>query len=363
MVSLVFTAGTPVSPPGSLASGSGARAQRRAAAAKVKRKAARRRAGATAAGLVAGYLLDAALGDPRRFHPVAGYGKAAAALERRIYAPDRGAGARHTAVAVGVPVLAGGGSGGGHPAATAGARRAGRGHDVGRAGRPLAAARGAGDRRLARRARPGRRPPAPAQPVRPRSVHTGRNRVGQGDGGVGRREHLRRRGGAPVLGRGGRAARARRLPGGEHARCDGRSPQRALRPIRYRGRPDRRHRQPHSQPAHRGAHRRCVTPRRRSIPAVPHGSGSATATATRVRTRGSARRPWPARWAYGWAVAMSTSDTRRTGPASAMGGRRWHSTSTGPSGSPPLSAPGRCLGGDPGADRPVVAAAGSHAPG
>jgi adenosylcobinamide-phosphate synthase len=79
---------------------------RKAAAAKARRRTARRRAAATAAGLVAGYLLDAALGDPRRFHPVAGYGKAAAALERRTYAPTREAGARHAAIAVGVPVLA-----------------------------------------------------------------------------------------------------------------------------------------------------------------------------------------------------------------------------------------------------------------
>ena len=62
---------------------------------------------ADAAGLLAGYALDAALGDPRRYHPVAGYGQAAGALERRLYAPDRRAGAVFTAVAVGVPVLAG----------------------------------------------------------------------------------------------------------------------------------------------------------------------------------------------------------------------------------------------------------------
>ncbi|NJC81355.1 cobalamin biosynthesis protein [Planosporangium mesophilum] len=58
---------------------------------------------ATGAGLLAGALLDAALGDPRRWHPVAGYGWAAAALERRMYAPTSGAGARYAAVAVGVP--------------------------------------------------------------------------------------------------------------------------------------------------------------------------------------------------------------------------------------------------------------------
>ena len=37
-------------------------------------------AAANAAGLVAGALLDRVFGDPRRWHPVAGYGRAAAAL-------------------------------------------------------------------------------------------------------------------------------------------------------------------------------------------------------------------------------------------------------------------------------------------
>jgi adenosylcobinamide-phosphate synthase len=62
---------------------------------------------ADAAGLIAGYLLDAAVGDPRRFHPVAGFGTAAGALERRVYRPDRARGAVYAAIAVGVPVLAG----------------------------------------------------------------------------------------------------------------------------------------------------------------------------------------------------------------------------------------------------------------
>jgi adenosylcobinamide-phosphate synthase len=66
------------------------------------------RAAAQAAGLLAGYALDAALGDPRRLHPVAGYGRLAGALERRMYAPDRRAGMRYTAIAVGMPVLAAG---------------------------------------------------------------------------------------------------------------------------------------------------------------------------------------------------------------------------------------------------------------
>jgi adenosylcobinamide-phosphate synthase len=62
---------------------------------------------ADAVGLVAGYALDAVLGDPRKFHPVAGFGTAVGVLERRVYAPHRRAGAVFTAVAVGAPVLAG----------------------------------------------------------------------------------------------------------------------------------------------------------------------------------------------------------------------------------------------------------------
>jgi adenosylcobinamide-phosphate synthase len=62
---------------------------------------------ADAAGLLAGFLLDAVLGDPRRFHPVAGFGTAAGALEKRVWAPDRRSGAVFTAVAVGGPALLG----------------------------------------------------------------------------------------------------------------------------------------------------------------------------------------------------------------------------------------------------------------
>ncbi|MFI5488333.1 cobalamin biosynthesis protein [Micromonospora echinaurantiaca] len=62
---------------------------------------------ANAVGLAAGYALDTLLGDPRRWHPVAGFGRAAGALERRVYRPDRPAGAAFTAMAVGVPVLLG----------------------------------------------------------------------------------------------------------------------------------------------------------------------------------------------------------------------------------------------------------------
>ena len=62
---------------------------------------------ADAAGLVAGYLLDAVLGDPRRWHPVAGFGAVVHAFEQRSYAPTRRAGALFAAVAVGGPALTG----------------------------------------------------------------------------------------------------------------------------------------------------------------------------------------------------------------------------------------------------------------
>ncbi|OLB78217.1 MAG: adenosylcobinamide-phosphate synthase, partial [Actinobacteria bacterium 13_2_20CM_2_71_6] len=59
---------------------------------------------ANASGLAGGVLLDALLGDPRRLHPVAGFGRAAGALERRLYAPTRAAGGGYAGLAIGVPV-------------------------------------------------------------------------------------------------------------------------------------------------------------------------------------------------------------------------------------------------------------------
>ena len=44
---------------------------------------------ATAAGLALGALADLAFGDPRRAHPVAGFGQAAAALERVVWRDSR----------------------------------------------------------------------------------------------------------------------------------------------------------------------------------------------------------------------------------------------------------------------------------
>ncbi|MFB9407663.1 cobalamin biosynthesis protein [Dactylosporangium matsuzakiense] len=59
-----------------------------------------------AIGIALGAVLDALFGDPRRWHPVAGFGRFAGALERRLYADNRTSGAKFTAVAVGAPVLA-----------------------------------------------------------------------------------------------------------------------------------------------------------------------------------------------------------------------------------------------------------------
>lgn len=67
-----------------------------------------RMAVADGVGLALGAGLDAVLGDPRRGHPVAGLGRLAGALERRMYRPGRLAGLGYTAVAVGVPTAAAG---------------------------------------------------------------------------------------------------------------------------------------------------------------------------------------------------------------------------------------------------------------
>ncbi|MBF6340116.1 cobalamin biosynthesis protein [Nocardia abscessus] len=58
----------------------------------------------TAIGLLLGFALDRAFGDPRRWHPVAGFGSAVAALESVTYADRRAAGLAHEALAVGAVV-------------------------------------------------------------------------------------------------------------------------------------------------------------------------------------------------------------------------------------------------------------------
>src|SRR5215211_6932511 len=63
----------------------------------------------TAAGLALGAAADLLLADPRRWHPVAGFGRAAAALERALWRDSRAAGAAYagllTGAATGLGVL------------------------------------------------------------------------------------------------------------------------------------------------------------------------------------------------------------------------------------------------------------------
>ncbi|HEY2172670.1 MAG TPA: cobalamin biosynthesis protein [Mycobacteriales bacterium] len=69
---------------------------------------ARSRARATAAGLVAGVVLDQLAGDPRRGHPVALFGVAAGRLEARMWRDDRVAGVRFAAVLLAAAAALGG---------------------------------------------------------------------------------------------------------------------------------------------------------------------------------------------------------------------------------------------------------------
>ncbi|WP_067804600.1 cobalamin biosynthesis protein [Actinomadura formosensis] len=55
----------------------------------------------SAEGLVLGVVLDAFLGDPRRWHPVAGFGRVAGVVERCVYADSRWRGIVHAGVLVG----------------------------------------------------------------------------------------------------------------------------------------------------------------------------------------------------------------------------------------------------------------------
>ncbi|MEU0495377.1 cobalamin biosynthesis protein [Mycobacterium sp. NPDC006124] len=54
-----------------------------------------------AAGLLLGHVADRLFGDPRRWHPVAGFGTVAGALERRMYADERRRGVAYEAILVG----------------------------------------------------------------------------------------------------------------------------------------------------------------------------------------------------------------------------------------------------------------------
>jgi adenosylcobinamide-phosphate synthase len=52
-------------------------------------------------GIILGFAADRLIGDPRRFHPVAGFGRTAARAEEHLYADTRTAGAAYTAILVG----------------------------------------------------------------------------------------------------------------------------------------------------------------------------------------------------------------------------------------------------------------------
>ncbi|MFI8325693.1 cobalamin biosynthesis protein [Streptomyces sp. NPDC085529] len=132
-------------------------------------------------GAAAGLAVDLVLGDPRRGHPVAAFGRAAAAVERRLYRDHRGRGALHTAVCAGGAAAAGAlaaravrGSRTGSAALTAAAVWAVvGGTTLGREARAIGGALAAGDLEVARERMPhlvGRDPQALDGPAMARAV-------------------------------------------------------------------------------------------------------------------------------------------------------------------------------------------------
>lgn len=61
-----------------------------------------------AVGILLGYAADRLVGDPRRFHPVAGFGRLSTILESHLYADSRARGIAHTAILVGGTAVLGG---------------------------------------------------------------------------------------------------------------------------------------------------------------------------------------------------------------------------------------------------------------
>lgn len=60
-----------------------------------------------ALGILLGFTADRLLGDPRRYHPVAGFGRAASRAEQHLYADTRSAGTTYAAVLVGTTTVLG----------------------------------------------------------------------------------------------------------------------------------------------------------------------------------------------------------------------------------------------------------------
>ena len=206
-----------------------------------------------AVGLAAGVALDALLGDPRRGHPVAAFGRAAAALEARDYADSRPRGAAHAAacvLAVAAPAaLLARGTRGRPPwqaAAAALAVWAVTGaRSLHREAERIMAALARHDLACgAARA---------AQPLRPRSGQPGGGGDDPGRDRVGRREHVGRGGGAAAVGGRGRAARTGRLPRGQHPRRHGGLPVAPVPALRLGLGPPGRRRELGSGPGHRRA--------------------------------------------------------------------------------------------------------------
>ena len=145
-------------------------------------------------GATAGLAGDLLLGDPRRGHPVAAFGRAAGAVERFLWRDHRGWGALHTAVCAG-------GAAAGAALVARGARRSSAasvaltaaatwavvgGTSLGREARAIGGALAAGDAEAARERLPhlcGRDPQSLDE-----------QQIGARRGRVRRREHLRRRG-------------------------------------------------------------------------------------------------------------------------------------------------------------------------
>ncbi|MFE1349687.1 cobalamin biosynthesis protein [Streptomyces sp. NPDC058757] len=132
-------------------------------------------------GAAAGLAVDLVLGDPRRGHPVAAFGRAAAAVEKRLWRDHRGRGALHTAVCAGGAVAAGAlaaravrGSRTASVALTAAAVWAVvGGTTLGREARAIGGALAAGDLEVARERMPhlvGRDPQALDEPAMARAV-------------------------------------------------------------------------------------------------------------------------------------------------------------------------------------------------
>ncbi|MFG1792062.1 cobalamin biosynthesis protein [Nocardia sp. NPDC049149] len=105
----------------------------------------------TAVGVLLGFALDRAFGDPRRWHPVAGFGSAAGALESVTYADRRAAGVAHEVLLVGAVVGLGlGVRRGGWPVTALATWTVLGGHSLARVGRDMADQLEAGDLAAAR---------------------------------------------------------------------------------------------------------------------------------------------------------------------------------------------------------------------